>query len=197
MVNVGLTGGIGAGKSAAAARFVQHGAVLIDADALAREVVEPGTPGLAAVAAEFGSEMVDAEGRLDRRRLAGVVFGDDAARRRLEAITHPLINARRRELMAAVQPDAVIVNDVPLIAEGAAADRYDTVVVVEAPRAERVRRLLARGLDAEDIERRMAVQSADEDRRKIADYLIENDGTLADLEAQVDRIWAQLIVRER
>jgi dephospho-CoA kinase len=193
MLNVGLTGGIGAGKSATAARFAELGAVVIDADAIAREVVEPGTPGLAAIVAEFGPEMLDVEGRLDRARLAGVVFGDDAARRRLEAITHPLIGARRRDLLSTVPDDAIVVNDVPLLVEGGSAGRYRAVVVVQAPREERVRRLIARGLPADDVERRMAAQASDEDRRKVATYLIDNDGSLADLDVQVDRIWAELV----
>lgn len=193
VLNVGLTGGIGAGKSVVAARFAELGAVVIDADRLAREVLEPGTPGLAAVIAAFGPAMLDADGRLDRSRLAAVVFGDDSERRRLEAITHPLIAARRSELVAAAPDDAVVVNDVPLLVEGGSASRYDAVIVVQAPRQVRIRRLTARGMATDDIERRMAVQATDEDRRKAATYLIDNGGEPAELDDQVARIWAELV----
>jgi dephospho-CoA kinase len=193
MLIVGLTGGIGAGKSAAARRFAERGAVVIGADALAREVVEPGTPGLAAIVAEFGPEMVDAEGRLDRSRLGGLVFRDEVARRRLEAITHPLIGARRRELVVAAPAEAIVVHDVPLLVEGRSESSYDAVVVVQAPVQERVRRLRDRGLAADDIERRIAAQASDDARRAVATYLIENDGSLADLDSAVDRVWSELV----
>ena len=141
MLSVGLTGGIGSGKSAVTARLAAHGATVIDADALARDVVAPGTPGLAAVVEEFGTGVLDGSGALDRARLADAVFGDDGARRRLEAIIHPRVRARSAELAAQAGPGAIVVNDVPLLAENGLAPLYHLVIVVRAPEALRVERL--------------------------------------------------------
>jgi dephospho-CoA kinase len=189
-VQIGLTGGIGSGKSTVARRFAELGALVIDADALAREVVEPGTDGLAAVVAEFGEQVLDGDGRLDRPALAQLVFGDEAARGRLNAIVHPRVRARAAELIAAAPPGTVVVQDVPLLVETGQADTYDLVVVVEAPEELRVRRLARdRGMSADEVRARMAAQASDEQRRAVADVVLVNDGTPDDLRAKVDQLW--------
>jgi dephospho-CoA kinase len=194
-VQIGLTGGIGSGKSTAAARFAELGALVIDADALAREVVEPGTDGLAAVVAEFGGQVLDGDGRLDRPALARLVFGDEAARGRLNAIVHPRVRARAAELIAAAPPGTVVVQDVPLLVETGQAGAYDLVVVVEAPAERRVQRLAAdRGMSAEEVRARMGSQATDEQRRAVADVVLVNDGTRDDLRAKVDALWAERVV---
>jgi dephospho-CoA kinase len=193
-VQIGLTGGIGSGKSTAAARFAELGALLIDADTLAREVVEPGTGGLAAVVAEFGEQVLDGDGRLDRPALARVVFGDEAARERLNAIVHPRVRARAAELIAAAPPGTVVVQDVPLLVETGHAGAYDLVVVVEAPEELRVQRLARdRGMSAEEARARMASQATDEQRRAVADVVLINDGTPDQLRAKVDALWAERV----
>ena len=198
VVQVGLTGGIGAGKTAVARRFVELGALLVDADVLAREVVEPGTAGLAAVVAEFGPGVLGADGALDRPALARIVFDDDAARSRLNAIVHPLVRRRAAELIAAAPPDAVVVQDVPLLVETGAAGRYDLVVVVEAPAEVRVGRLVRdRGMDAGEVRARMAAQASDAERRAVADVVLSNDGDLDALRAAVDRVWADHVAPRR
>ena len=197
-MQIGLTGGIGSGKSTAAARFAELGALVIDADALAREVVEPGTDGLAAVVAEFGEQVLDADGRLDRPALARLVFGDEAARGRLNAIVHPRVRTRAAGLIAAAPPGTVVVQDVPLLVETEQAGAYDLVVVVEAPEERRVQRLAAdRGMSAEDVRARMASQATDEQRRAVADVVLVNDGTPDDLRAKVDALWADRIAGNR
>ena len=197
-MQIGLTGGIGSGKSTAAGRFAELGALVIDADALAREAVEPGTDGLAAVVAEFGEQVLDADGRLDRPALARLVFGDEAARGRLNAIVHPRVRARAVELIAAAPPGTVVVQDVPLLVETEQAGAYDLVVVVEAPEELRVRRLAAdRGMSAEEVRARMASQATDEQRRAVADVVLVNDGTPDDLRAEVDALWADRIPGSR
>jgi dephospho-CoA kinase len=196
VLNVGLTGGIGAGKSEVTRRFAALGATIIDADAIAREVVAVGTTGLEQVIAEFGEGMLAADGSLDREQLAAVVFADDAARKRLNAIVHPLVGARVMELMAEVEgadPDMIVVNDVPLIVEAAIADRYDVVVVVDSPVDLQVERLTAiRGMTAEAAQARIAAQASREQRLAIADHVIANDGDLDALDAQVRAVWAEL-----
>lgn len=189
MLRVGLTGGIGAGKSEVARLLVARGAVLVDSDVLAREVVAPGTAGLAAVAAEFGPDVVGAQG-LDRARLAEVVFADPAARGRLEAIVHPLVRARAEELTAAAAADAVVVNDVPLLVEVGLAPTYQLVLVVAADPAVRRERLVARGMSAADARARIAAQASDERRRAAADVVLDNSGTRAALGAAVDELWS-------
>jgi dephospho-CoA kinase len=189
-VQIGLTGGIGSGKSTAARRFAELGALVIDADAVAREVVEPGTEGLAAVVAEFGDQVLDGDGRLDRPALARVVFADGAARERLNAILHPRIRARVAERIAAAAPGTVVVQDVPLLAETNQAGAYDLVVVVEAPEELRVQRLARdRGMPPEQARARMATQASDEQRRAIANVVLVNDGSPDDLRARVDALW--------
>jgi dephospho-CoA kinase len=196
-VRVGLTGGIGAGKSAVARLLARHGAAVIDADAIAREVVGPDTPGLAAVLAEFGPEVRRDDGGLDRARLASIVFADEAARGRLNAIVHPLVAQRTARLLAAAPPDAVVVHDVPLLAENGLAGQYDLVLVVEAPQAARLARLVERGVGLHDARARMASQATDADRRAVADVVISNGGTLEDLAAAVDAVWRDRIAPRR
>ncbi|WP_431883157.1 dephospho-CoA kinase [Micromonospora gifhornensis] len=195
MLKVGLTGGIGSGKSAVARRLVERGAVLVDADQLSREVVAPGTDGLAEVVAAFSERVLDADGALDRAALADLVFTDEAARRRLEAIVHRRVRARTAELIAAAAPDAVVVNDVPLLAEVGLAPTYHLVVVVQTALATRLQRLTRdRGMSRADAERRIAGQADDASRAAVADVLLSNDGTLAQLHAAVDALWDDRLV---
>jgi dephospho-CoA kinase len=193
VLRIGLTGGIGSGKSTVAALLAERGAQVVDADRLARAVVEPGTPGLDAVVAEFGAGVLTAEGALDRPALAAVVFGDPAARARLDAVVHPLVRARAAELVGAAPPDAVVVQDVPLLVETGQAGAYDLVLVVEADPETRVARLVERGLSAEDARARIASQATDEQRRAVADVVLRNDGDRADLAAEVERFWAERV----
>ncbi|WP_406263857.1 dephospho-CoA kinase [Actinacidiphila glaucinigra] len=193
MVKVGLTGGIGAGKSAVSRLLVSYGAVLIDSDRIAREVVEPGTPGLASVAAEFGAEVLAADGSLDRPKLGAIVFSDPERLRALNAIVHPLVRDRSAELERAAGPDAVVVHDVPLLAENGLAPLYDVVVVVDAaPETQLDRLVRLRGMAEEDARARMAVQATREQRLAVADVVIDNDGPLEALEPQVRQVWEQL-----
>ncbi|MEU4377993.1 dephospho-CoA kinase [Micromonospora echinofusca] len=190
MLKVGLTGGIGSGKSAVARRLAERGAVVIDSDRLAREVVAPGTEGLAEIVAAFSDRVLDADGALDRAALGALVFADETARRRLEAITHPRVRARSAELAAAAGPDAIVVNDVPLLVEVGLAPSYHLVVVVQTEVATRLARLARdRGMDRAEAERRIAAQADDARRRAAADVLLTNDGSLADLHAAVDALW--------
>jgi dephospho-CoA kinase len=193
VLRIGLTGGIGSGKSTVSRLLKQRGAVIVDADAIAREVVAPGTPGLAAVVEAFGDGVVAPDGSLDRPALAAVVFADPDARKRLDAIVHPLVRARATEVAAAAPADAVVVNDVPLLVETGQAGSYDLVLVVEADPGTRVARLVQRGLTAEDARARMAAQATDEQRRAVADVVLDNSGTPEELEAQVDRFWADRV----
>lgn len=190
MLRLGLTGGIGSGKSAVARRLRAHGAVVVDADVLARQVVEPGTPGLRAVVDAFGTEVLSDDGSLDRQRLGRVVFADPDARARLNAIVHPLVGAATAACFAAAAPDAVVVHDVPLLAENGLAPAYHLVVVVEAPPAVRVERLARdRGMRPADAQARIDAQATDAQRREVADVLLVNDGTPDALGAAVDAVW--------
>jgi dephospho-CoA kinase len=187
---VGLTGGIGAGKSAVASRLAENGAVIIDADLLAREVVAPGTPGLDEIVEAFGKGVLTAEGELDRPALGATIFGDEAARRRLEKIIHPRVRDRTAELTHAAAPEAIVVNDVPLLVEAGLAPSYHLVIVVEAGRELRLRRLEeTRGMSREQAAARIAAQTDDERRRAAADVLLINNGTLDDLNKQVDALY--------
>ncbi|MDX3355121.1 dephospho-CoA kinase [Streptomyces sp. ME01-24h] len=193
MITVGLTGGIGAGKSEVSRLLASYGAVLVDADRIAREVVEPGTPGLAAVVAEFGEGVLAADGSLDRPKLGAVVFSDPERLRALNAIVHPLVRERSGVLERAAGPDAVVVHDVPLLAENGLAPLYDVVVVVDAaPRTQLDRLVRLRGMTEEDARARMAAQATRERRLAIADFVIDNDGPLEALEPQVRRVWERL-----
>lgn len=195
-VRVGLTGGIASGKSTVSATLAELGAVVIDADLIAREVVARGTPGLAAVVAEFGPELLTSEGDLDRPAMGAVVFGDAEARKRLEAIIHPLVHARSAELEAEAGDHAVVVHDIPLLAEVGRAGSFDEVIVVDAPVDLQVSRMVEdRGWTREDAESRIAAQATREDRLAIATHVIENTGTLADLRARVEEIYAVLAAR--
>ena len=189
---VGLTGGIGAGKSAVAKRLAERGAVIIDSDRLAREVVAAGTDGLAEVVAAFGAELVGADGELDRPALGARVFGDDEARRRLERIIHPRVRARSTELVAAAPSDAVVINDVPLLVETGIAPAYHLVIVVEADVETRIGRLVeTRAMTREQAAARIATQADDAQRRAAADVLLSNDAGLAQLDDRVDRLWVE------
>ncbi|TFV46869.1 dephospho-CoA kinase [Blastococcus sp. TF02A-35] len=194
MLRIGLTGGIGSGKSTVSTLLAARGATVVDADRIAREVLEPGTPGLDAVVAEFGGGVLTDAGALDRPALAAVVFADDAARARLDAIVHPLVRARSAELVADVPADAVVVNDVPLLVETGQAGSYDLVVVVEADPEVRVARLVTRGLTEADARARIAAQATDEQRRAVADVVLDNSGTREQLAEQVERFWEERVV---
>ena len=193
MLRVGLTGGIGAGKSEVSRRLAGHGAVVIDADAIAREVVEPGTDGLAEVVEAFGPGVLGPDGRLDRPGLGAVVFADPERRNRLNAIIHPRVGERMAELEREAGPGAIVVHDVPLIAEGGRAGAYDLVVVVDAPPRVQVERLIRnRGMTRDQARARMAAQAGREQRLAIADIVIDNSGSLAELDRQVGDLWADL-----
>ena len=192
-VRVGLTGGVASGKSTVSAILSELGAVVIDADAIAREVVARGTPGLAAVVAEFGAGLLTPAGDLDRAAMGALVFNDPAARKRLEAIVHPLVHRRSAELEAAAPPDAVVVHDIPLLAEVGRAGSFDAVVVVDAPAELQISRMVQdRGWTREEAESRIAAQASREQRLAIATHVIDNTGSLAGLRAQVERIYAAL-----
>jgi dephospho-CoA kinase len=197
VLRIGLTGGIGSGKSTVAGLLAARGAQVVDADRIAREVVEPGTTGLEAVVAAFGSGVLTPEGALDRPALAAVVFADPEARRRLDGIVHPLVRARATELVSAAPPDAVVVQDVPLLVETGQAGSYDLVLVVEADTDTRVRRLVGRGLSEDDARARISAQATDEQRRAVADVVLDNSGTVEVLEAQVERFWSERVVPAR
>ena len=192
MLRVGLTGGIGSGKSAVSSRLGERGAVVIDSDVLAREVVARGTDGLAEVVEVFG-DVLTPEGDLDRPAVGRIVFGDEQARRKLEAIIHPRVRARAAEIEAAAPDDAVVVHDIPLLVETGQADKFDLVLVVDVPREVQVERLTgARGMAAEEAEARIASQAAREDRLAVADIVVDNSGTLEDLDKRVEEVWAEL-----
>ncbi|MEU6485226.1 dephospho-CoA kinase [Streptomyces sp. NPDC046887] len=196
MLKVGLTGGIGAGKSEVSRLLVSYGAVLVDADLIAREVVQPGTPGLAAVVAEFGPGVLTEEGALDRPRLGAIVFADADRLAALNAIVHPLVRDRTAELEAAAGPGAVVVNDVPLLAENGLVPLYDLVIVVDArPETQLDRLVRLRGMTEEDARARMAAQADREQRLAVADIVIDNDGPREALEPQVRTVWTELTER--
>ncbi|MEU3274543.1 dephospho-CoA kinase [Saccharomonospora sp. NPDC006951] len=195
MLRVGLTGGIGAGKSTVAARLAEHGAVLIDSDRIAREVVEPGTEGLAELAAAFGDDILTPGGELDRAALAARAFRDEESRRRLNAITHPRIGARTRELLDEAADDAIVVHDIPLLVEGGLGAGYHLVIVVDADEEVRVRRLVEhRGMSEDDAHARIAAQADERQRRAAADVWLDNTGSPDIVLAEVDRLWADRLV---
>ncbi|MFF9483122.1 dephospho-CoA kinase [Streptomyces sp. NPDC014733] len=193
MVKVGLTGGIGAGKSEVSRLLASYGAVIVDADKIAREVVAPGTPGLAAVVAEFGDGVLTEDGALDRPKLGSIVFSDPAKLQALNAIVHPLVGARSAELEASAGPDAVVIHDVPLLTENGLAPLYDLVVVVDAAPATQLDRLVRlRGMSEDEAKARMSAQATREQRLAVADVVIDNDGPLDALERQVREVWGRL-----
>src|SRR5215469_2089753 len=201
MLRVGLTGGIGSGKSEVSRRFAALGAVVLDGDTAARAVVEPGTPGLARIAETFGPGVLAPDGSLDRAKLAAIVFADDAAREKLNAITHPLIHehlmAAEAAAIKAGGPDTIVVHGIPLLAEGQRAADFDLVIVVDVPPEVQVTRLAGRGMPAEQARARMAAQATREQRLAVADIVIDNSGTLADLDRRVSEVWAELQARAR
>jgi dephospho-CoA kinase len=198
MLKVGLTGGIGAGKSEVSRLLVECGAVLIDSDRIAREVVAPGTPGLGAVVAAFGEDVLAPDGSLDRPRLGSVVFSDPEKLAVLNKIVHPLVRARSSELEDAAAEDSVVVHDVPLLTENGLAPLYDVVVVVDAGPGTQLDRLVRqRGMTEEDARARMAAQATREQRREIADIVIDNDVPLDELRRRVKDVWAGLARRAR
>jgi dephospho-CoA kinase len=192
-VRVGLTGGVASGKSTVSALLQELGAVLIDGDLLAREVVARGTPGLDAVVAEFGPELLTPDGDLDRPAMGRLVFADEGARRRLEAIIHPLVFERIRELESEAPAGAVVVHDIPLLAESGRADTFDAVIGVDVPEEVQVQRMLdQRGWTEGDARSRIAAQATPEQRRAIATHLIDNTGTRAELRDRVADVFAEL-----
>lgn len=194
MFLIGLTGGIASGKSAVAKQLASRGAVVVDADAVAREVVEPGTPALAAIAREFGPAVIAPDGSLDRPALGAIVFADPGKRAALNAITHPAVWKRSHELFAAAgasDPHAVVVYDVPLLAEGTRVKEFDLVMVVHATAETRIDRMVElRGMTREEASRRIAAQASDADRLAIADIVIDSNGTLEETLAQADAVWS-------
>jgi dephospho-CoA kinase len=194
VTRVGLTGGIGSGKSEVARLLAAHGAVVVDADALAREAVAPGSEGLAAVVREFGEGVLAEDGSLDRPRLGRVVFADPDRLRALNAIVHPYVARRSAEIMAAAPEDAVVVYDVPLLVENDLQDRYDLVVVVDVAPETQLRRLVEnRGMPEEDARARIAAQASREDRLAAADHVVLNDSSRERLTEAVERLWDELL----
>lgn len=193
MLRVGLTGGIASGKSTVANELARRGAVIIDADELAREVVEPGTPGLAAIVRRFGDGVL-AGGQLDRAALAKIVFADPQARRDLEGIIHPAVRRRAAELEAAVPHPSVIVHMIPLLVETGQESDFDLCVVVDVDQQTQLARLMARGpMSREEAESRIAAQATREQRLAAADIVVLNVGTINDLRKQLDNLWSDLV----
>lgn len=201
VLRVGLTGGIGSGKSEVSRRLAEHGAVLIDADVAAREVVVPGSPGLARIVETFGESVLRPDGSLNRERLGEIVFGDQGLRVKLNEIVHPLVRdwmaaAEQAAVQAAAPPGPVVVHDVPLLAESRGRAGFDVVIVVDVPsevQADRLVRL--RGMPADQARARMAAQASREQRLAVADIVIDNSGSLADLDRRVAEVWAELTQR--
>ena len=192
-IRVGLTGGIASGKSTVAETFAELGAVVVDADKIAREVVAKGTPGLARLVEAFGADVLTADGELDRPKVGAIVFADEQARERLNAITHPLIGVRTAELEAAGRASGkLVINDIPLLVEVGYAPFFDEVVVVDVPVEVQVERAVARGMDEADARARIAAQATREDRLAVATYVIENTGTVEELRARVAEVYAAL-----
>jgi dephospho-CoA kinase len=195
VLKIGLTGGIASGKSLVSARLRQLGAVLIDADALAREVVEPGTPGLADVVAEFGDDIVDAEGRLDRARLGSIVFAEPDRREALNAIIHPRVRERAATMLATAKPGGIVVQDIPLLVETGQGSNFHLVLVVDAPDEERIRRMTEiRGMTVEDAVARMAAQASREERLAAADVVLDNSGSVDDVTELVETLWDERLM---
>jgi len=192
---IGLTGGVASGKSTVSAMLAELGAVVVDADLLARDVVAPGTTGLAEIVDAFGGEVLTADGGLDRPAMGARVFADEAARRRLEAIVHPRVRARAAELEAAAEPDDVVVHDIPLLAETGQGAAFDAVVVVDVPVEAQVQRMLElRGMSREEAESRVAAQADRADRLAVATYVVENTGTLDELRRRVREVFEEIRV---
>jgi dephospho-CoA kinase len=192
-LRVALTGGVASGKSTVAEMLRQHGAVVVDSDRLAREVVQPGTPGLAAVVEAFGGDLLTDEGALDRSALGALVFADTDARRRLEALLHPRIRARAAEVEAAAPPGALVVHDIPLLVETGQAEAFDVVLVVDVPVEVQIERMIAeRGWSRQDAEARVAAQATRDQRRAAATYVLDNTGTRDDLRERVAEVVGEM-----
>ena len=191
-MKVGLTGGIGAGKSTVADLFSQKGAVVIRSDELARQVIEPQTPGFQQVIDRFGKDFVNSEGYIDRAKLAQIVFQDDAALKDLENIIHPLVRSKTNQIIDQHTSETIIVNEIPLLLEKKMESLFDFLVIVISSEKNRLERVAQRGLTAEQATARMAKQVSDEERKAAADFLIVNDGNLDQLEADVEKIWQTL-----
>ena len=191
--SVALTGGIASGKTTVANLLAEHGALLIDSDQLAREVVEPGTPGLAQVVTRFGEQVLTQTGRLDRQALGEIVFADAAARADLNAIIHPLVRRRRAELIAQAAAGQIVVSVIPLLVETGLVDQFDAVVVVDVPSQTQVARLVRRNdISPEQAQARLDAQASRAERLAAADWVVTNSGSRAELEAQVERLWSQM-----
>lgn len=191
-MKVGLTGGIGAGKSTVADLFSQKGAVVIRSDELARQVIEPQTPGFQQVIDRFGKDFVNSEGYIDRAKLAQTVFQDDAALKDLENIVHPLVRSKTNQIMDQHTSETIIVNEIPLLLEKKMESLFDFLVIVISSEKNRLERLAQRGLTTEQATARMSKQVSDDERKAAADFLIVNDGNLDQLEADVEKIWQTL-----
>ncbi len=195
-MRIGLTGGIASGKSTAAREFARLGAVLIDADVVAREVVEPGTEGLARLVAYFGERILRPDGRLNRAELGRIVYGDEAARSQLNSIVHPLVRARREQLEAAAPDGAIVMHDIPLLVETGQQDDFDAVIVVDVPIDIQIERIVKRdGLSREDALNRVAAQASREERLRAATYVIDSSGPKQQTYAQIAEIWDELNAR--
>lgn len=193
MIRVGLTGGIASGKSTVSRYLHERGAEIIDADKIAREVVGPGTAGLQQVIAEFGTEYLTPGGELDRAKLGELVFSDSQARQALNAVVHPLVRARAAELIAKLPADSIVVEDIPLLAEGKMADRFDLVVVIEATPENQVARMVRdRDMTEDEACARLKSQASNAERRAVADVLIVNNGSAEELAAQLGKLWLRL-----
>lgn len=191
--SVALTGGIASGKTTVANLLAEHGALLIDSDQLAREVVEPGTPGLAQVVTRFGEQVLTQAGSLDRQALGDIVFADAAARADLNAIIHPLVRRRRAELIAQAAAGRIVVSVIPLLVETGLVDQFDAVVVVDVPSQTQVARLVRRNdISQEQAQARLDAQASRAERLAAADWVVTNSGSRAELEAQVERLWSQM-----
>ena len=193
MMRVGLTGGVASGKSTVSAILDELGAVIVDADVLAREVVAPGTDGLREVVEVFGCDVLTADGELDRPAMGAIVFADAEKRHALEAIIHPRVRARAAEIEAAADPGDLVVHDIPLLAETGQATGFDAVIVVDVPQETQVERMVGlRGMSREDAEARVAAQASRDDRLAIATHVIDNTGSLEDLRRRVNEVYREL-----
>lgn len=194
---VGLTGGVASGKSTVSVILAELGAVVVDADLLAREVVAPGTDGLREIVAEFGPEVLTQTGEMDRAKVGALVFDDEGARRRLEAIIHPRVRARGAQLEAEAGDEAVVVHDIPLLAETGQAGDFDAAIVVDVPVETQIERMVnQRGMSRDEAQARVRAQATREQRRAIATYLIDNTATIEDLRDRVTEVFTELSVAE-
>ena len=195
-MKVGLTGGIGAGKSTVADLFSKLGAVVIRSDELARQVIEPNTPGFQKVLSRFGNQILQENGSIDRNKLAQIVFNDPIALKDLEDIIHPLVRSKTNEIMDSQTQETILVNEVPLLLEKNMGNLFDFLVVVISSEKNRLSRLIKRGISQEEAKKRMKLQVSDEQRKTSADFLITNDGNMDQLEADVSKVWQALLERK-